>query len=155
MIFGDVNNPSQAGISAMLQQAIILAQAYDLQSIAPGSYELQGGDIFMNVMQFASGLPEKKKAELHAQFIDIQILLAGEERIFYGVADSARQCEEMHVDEDYQLCGKMVGEQSITLRPCMFAVFMPGEPHKPGCVVTEPADIKKVVIKVRADLSGA
>ncbi|MBA7930443.1 YhcH/YjgK/YiaL family protein [Klebsiella sp. RHBSTW-00215] len=154
MIFGDINNPSQAGISAMLQQAITLAQAHDLQSIAPGSYELQGDDIFMNVMQFASGLPEEKQAELHVQFIDIQILLAGEERIFYGVAGCARQGEEMHVEEDYQLCGEMAGEQSVTLRPGMFAVFMPGEPHKPGCAVTEPADIKKVVIKVRADLPG-
>ncbi len=31
----------------------------------------------MNVMQFHSGVPEEKKAELHSQFIDIQILLAG------------------------------------------------------------------------------
>ncbi|TNA16341.1 YhcH/YjgK/YiaL family protein, partial [Klebsiella pneumoniae] len=34
----------------------------------------------------------------------------------------------------------------------MFAVFMPGEPHKPGFVVGEPGEIKKVVVKVKADL---
>jgi len=39
----------------------------------------------------------------------------------------------------------------VTLRPGMFAVFMPGEPHKPGCVVGEAGEIKKVVVKVRAD----
>jgi YhcH/YjgK/YiaL family protein len=34
----------------------------------------------------------------------------------------------------------------------MFAVFMPDEPHKPGCTVTQAAEIKKVVIKVSASL---
>ena len=36
-----------------------------------------------------------------------------------------------------------------------FVIFMPGEPHKPGCVVQAPMDIKKVVIKVRASLLQA
>ena len=106
----------------------------------------------MNVMQFHSGVPEEKKAELHSQFIDIQILLAGEERIFYGVAGSACECEEAHPDEDYQLCRRIRGEQVLTLHPDMFAVFMPDEPHKPGCQVGHSAGIKKVVIKVRAAL---
>ena len=43
-------------------------------------------------------------------------------------------------------------EQAIILKPGMFAVFMPGEPHKPGCVVGEPGEIKKVVVKIKADL---
>ncbi|MFP8215703.1 YhcH/YjgK/YiaL family protein, partial [Klebsiella quasipneumoniae] len=52
----------------------------------------------------------------------------------------------------YQLCNAIDGEQSVILTPGMFAIFIPGEPHKPGCVITEPAEIKKVVIKVSANL---
>lgn len=155
MIFGNLVNPLQAGVPSALQKAISLAREHDLSALSPGSYELQGNNIFMNVMQFATGLPEVKKAELHTQFIDIQILLAGAERIFYGVSGSAMQCEEMHVEEDYQLCNAIDGEQSVILTPGLFAIFMPGEPHKPGCVITEPAEIKKVVIKVRSDLLSA
>ncbi|MCV4802683.1 YhcH/YjgK/YiaL family protein, partial [Escherichia coli] len=51
-----------------------------------------------------------------------------------------------------QLCSAIENEQAIILKPGMFAVFMPGEPHKPGCVVGEPDEIKKVVVKVKADL---
>ncbi|WP_255574905.1 N-acetylneuraminate anomerase, partial [Citrobacter sp. Colony219] len=107
---------------------------------------------FMNVMQFVTQQPEQKKAELHEQYIDIQVLLAGEERILFGMTDSARQCDEMHVEDDYQLCSEIADEQAIVLKPGRFAIFMPGEPHKPGCVVQAPMDIKKVVIKVRASL---
>jgi YhcH/YjgK/YiaL family protein len=38
----------------------------------------------------------------------------------------------MHVEDDYQLCAAIDGEQVVTLTPGMFAIFMPGEPHKPG-----------------------
>lgn len=152
MILGHLRQPSHAGLPAVLVRAIALAQAHDLHTIAPGRYELQGDNVLMNVMQFHSGVPEEKKAELHSQFIDIQILLAGEERIFYGVAGSACECEEAHPDEDYQLCRRIRGEQVLTLYPDMFAVFMPDEPHKPGCQVGHSAGIKKVVIKVRAAL---
>ncbi|TDQ20490.1 YhcH/YjgK/YiaL family protein [Raoultella sp. BIGb0149] len=152
MILGNVQQPFAAGLPPALAQAILLAQAHDLQSIAPGRYELQGDSVFMNVMRFSSGAPAEKKAELHTRFIDIQILLAGEERIFFGVAGAARECEDAHDEDDYQLCRSIDGEQVLTLQAGMFAVFMPDEPHKPGCMVTQAAEIKKVVIKVSASL---
>ena len=98
---------------------------------------------------------EQKKAELHQQYIDIQMLLSGEERILFGMTDSARHCEEMHIEDDYQLCSQIADEQAMVLKPGKFVIFMPGEPHKPGCVVQTPMDIKKVVIKVRASLLQA
>ena len=109
----------------------------------------------MNVMQFTTQSPEQKKAELHQQYIDIQMLLSGEERILFGMTDSARHCEEMHIEDDYQLCSQIADEQAMVLKPGKFVIFMPGEPHKPGCVVQAPMDIKKVVIKVRASLLQA
>ncbi|EMM5418992.1 YhcH/YjgK/YiaL family protein [Citrobacter amalonaticus] len=152
MILGEVRTLSAAGLHPVLEEALTLALTARPQEKTPGRVELRGDDVFMNVMQFATQSPTEKKAELHEQYIDIQLLLAGEERIQFGVADSARQCEEMHVEEDYQLCREIADSQSITLQPGMFAVFMPGEPHKPGCNVGEPKAITKVVVKVRASL---
>ncbi|WP_196209378.1 N-acetylneuraminate anomerase [Citrobacter sp. Res13-Sevr-PEB04-36] len=155
MILGELQSLSSAGLPPVLLDALTLALAADVQNNAPGRYVLKGDDLFMNVMQFATQLPQEKKAELHECYIDIQLLLAGEERIFFGLAGSARQCEDVHVEEDYQLCSEIVDEQVVTLKPGMFAVFMPGEPHKPGCVVSVPGEIKKVVVKVRASLLHA
>lgn len=155
MMSGDLQSQLSAGLHPVLQQALTQAVAAKPQDKAPGRYELQGDTIFMNVMQFATQSPEQKKAELHQQYIDIQVLLSGEERILFGMTGSARQCEEMHIAEDYQLCGEIHDEQAITLIPGTFAIFMPGEPHKPGCVAGTPAEIKKVVVKVRASLLAA
>jgi len=148
MMMGDSQTLASAGLHRVLKEALTQALSESPHEKAPGHYALQGDDIFMNVMQFATQPSGDKKAELHEQYIDIQLLLSGEERIHYGVAGSALGCEEKHVEEDYQLCAQIADEQVVTLRPGMFAVFFPGEPHKPGCMVTSPQEIKKVVIKV-------
>ncbi|MCU6174300.1 N-acetylneuraminate anomerase [Citrobacter cronae] len=155
MISDALNSLPSAGLHPVLQQAITLAIAANPQEKTPGRYTLQGENIFMNVMQFTTQSPEHKKAELHQQYIDIQMLLSGEERILFGMTDSARQCEEMHIEDDYQLCSQIADEQAMVLKPGKFVIFMPGEPHKPGCAVGEPGEIKKVVIKVRASLLHA
>lgn len=155
MMTDELRSLPSAGLHPVLQEALTLAVAARPQEKAPGRYELQGDNIFMNVMQFATQSSEKKKAELHQKYIDIQVLLSGEERILFGMTDSARQCEERHVEDDYQLCSEIADEQALTLKPGRFAIFMPGEPHKPGCVVGEPEEIKKVVVKVRASLLQA
>ena len=152
MISDALNSLPSAGLHPVLQQALTLAIAANPQEKTPGRYALQGENIFMNVMHFTTQSPEQKKAELHQQYIDIQMLLSGEERILFGMTDSARQCEEMHIEDDYQLCSQIADEQAMVLKPGKFVIFMPGEPHKPGCVVQAPMDIKKVVIKVRASL---
>ncbi len=152
MMMGEVQSLPSAGLHPALQDALTLGLAARPQEKAPGRYELQGDNIFMNVMTFNTQSPVEKKAELHEQYIDIQLLLNGEERILFGTAGTARQCEEFHHEDDYQLCSAIENEQAIILKPGMFAVFMPGEPGKPGCVVGEPDEIKKVVVKVKADL---
>lgn len=54
----------------------------------------------MNVLQLTTQMPAEKKAELHEQYTDIQLLLTGAERIAFGMPAAVRQCEEMNVEED-------------------------------------------------------
>lgn len=152
MIIGDIRFPERAGLPSPLLAALTLALKADPHRCEPGCHALQGDDIFMNVMQFMTQPAHAKRAELHAEYIDVQILLTGEEHIDFGLVDSARQCDEWHREDDYQLCDEIVGQQSITLQPGMFAVFFPGEPHKPGIQGETPAELKKAVVKVHRKL---
>lgn len=148
MIAGDILNPDLAQLPAALSHALRVALAQEPQHKAAGNYPLQGERLFMNVMQFSTQPPVEKKAELHYEYVDIQVLLKGSEKIYYGEAGSARECDDLHEKEDYQLCSRIENQQVLTLRPGMFAVFMPQEPHKPGCLVDQSEEIKKVVIKL-------
>ncbi len=129
-MMGEVQSLPSAGLHPALPGRVNTSLSRQAARKAPGRYELQGDNIFMNVMTFNTESPVEKKAELHEQYIDIQLLLKGEERILFGTAGTARQCEESASEDDYQLCSAIENEQTINLKPGMFAVFMPGEPHE-------------------------
>lgn len=87
MIAGDIGTLTTSGIHPVLAEALMLAVAACPQEKSPGRFNLRGDDIFMNVMVFTTQPAESKKSEQHAQYIDIQLLLSGEERILWGMVN--------------------------------------------------------------------
>ncbi|WP_431225088.1 N-acetylneuraminate anomerase [Serratia sp. L9] len=152
MILGHIDHLKAASLPAALHEAILCALAQHPAKKLPDSYTLDGEWLFMNVMTLATQTASEKKAELHRSYVDIQLLLEGTETIYYGIPQSARELEEWHQEQDYQLCNQIHAEQSVTLEPGMFAIFFPGEPHKPGCHHTPGLALKKVVIKLHRDV---
>lgn len=61
MMMGEVQSLPSAGLHPALQDALTLALAARPQEKAPGRYELQGDNIFMNVMTFNTQSPVEKK----------------------------------------------------------------------------------------------
>ncbi|WP_312585015.1 N-acetylneuraminate anomerase [Atlantibacter sp.] len=151
MITGHIDHLAAAGLAQPLYDAIVQALAQDPAHKQPDSYTLDGDRLFMNVMTLTTQPPHEKKAELHRAYIDIQLLLEGVETIHYGTSERARELLEWHQEDDYQLCHAIDNPQTLTLEPGMFAIFMPGEPHKPGCHDTLRAPLKKVVIKLHRE----
>lgn len=95
MMMGEVQSLPSCGLHPRLLDALTLALAARPQEKAPGRYELQGDNIFMNVMQLTTQMPTGKKAELHEQYIDIQLLLTASSVLCLGCPvplASARRC---------------------------------------------------------------
>ena len=92
------------------------------------------------------------RPEAHRAYIDIQIVLSGRER--YGVAlpDSGLAAVEDHLaDKDIAFYPPTRREFFVDLEAGQFAVFLPGEFHRPGCAADGEEKILKAVVKVRAD----
>ena len=108
----------------------------------------------MNVMESELADAASKKAELHHNYLDIQVLIRGVENIEVGVTyPDLNKYEAYHEDDDYQLTQDIDNKSTITLVPNMFAVFYPYEPHKPCCNVNgQSAKLKKLVVKVPVEL---
>lgn len=151
MIAGHINQLKAAGLAAPLYDALCRALAENPLQKQPDNYTLDGERLFMNVMTLTTQPPQEKKAELHRAYIDIQLLLEGVETLYYGLPESAQGLEEWHPTQDYQLCQHIENQQTLTLQAGMFAIFMPGEPHIPGCHDTLRIPLKKVVIKLHRD----
>jgi YhcH/YjgK/YiaL family protein len=140
------NGHRYAALGDRIARAIEFLQHTDLEGLADGRYELEGGDLYALVQQYTSKLPAQGRWEAHEQYADLQLVVRGEERMGYGPIsrfargeyDTAKDIEFLSGDADY-----------LRLTPGEFVVLWPGEVHMPGMAAGEPVAVKKVVVKIR------
>ncbi|ELI8393907.1 YhcH/YjgK/YiaL family protein [Yersinia enterocolitica subsp. palearctica] len=141
-----------SGLPERLQWVLAYLAKTPLAQLSCGRHEIDGELIFMNVMEFDTQLAENKKAEMHQTYADVQLLISGIEGIEYSVLTPTEHLEPYHADDDYQLIAEIPDKSQLRMLPGMFAVFLPGEPHKPGCQIAGSGTIKKAVVKVHHSL---
>ncbi|CNJ16956.1 putative sugar isomerase involved in processing of exogenous sialic acid [Yersinia frederiksenii] len=135
-----------------LQWVLAYLAEQPLSALSCGRHEIDGELLFMNVMEFDTQPAENKKAEMHRTYADVQLLISGIEGIEYSTLTPTEHVEPYHADDDYQLIADIPDKSQLRMLPGMFAVFLPGEPHKPGCLIIGSGSIKKVVVKVHKSL---
>ena len=159
MIFGHVNDLESgfAWLPHALKTALVHLKTTDFAALPAGNYDLQGRDIYVQVIDMTTKPFAETRPEVHRQYIDVQFSCNGNERI--GVASDTgnnKLAEDLLEARDLLFYEAMENESTLTMTPGSFAVFFPSDVHRPGCAVTVPAPIRKVVIKVRvALLAGA
>ncbi|EPP1046658.1 N-acetylneuraminate anomerase [Yersinia enterocolitica] len=141
-----------SGLPERLQWVLAYLAKTPLAQLSCGRHEIDGELIFMNVMEFDTQLAENKKAEMYQTYADVQLLISGIEGIEYSVLTPTEHLEPYHADDDYQLIAEIPDKSQLRMLPGMFAVFLPGEPHKPGCQIAGSGTIKKAVVKVHHSL---
>lgn len=153
MIYGSLYNPRFGrGLSPALANILNTVRQYDLPGLPPGRHEIDGDRVFMNVMELVTEPAESKRAEIHQEYLDIQILIGGEERIDFGLPGSWDSNDPYDQSKDVQMLDIKRHPQTLNLTPGMYVIFFPLEPHKPGCQIQEAKSIKKVVVKVHYEL---
>jgi YhcH/YjgK/YiaL family protein len=155
MIFGNVHSihEIQRWLPAPLQKAITLLRETDFSTLALGRHELDGEDIFFQVIDLTTKPLAETKPEVHRTYIDVQFLVRGREKIGFAV-DTGRNkvSEDLLAERDLLFYEAAEHESMATMMPGNFAVFFPSDVHRPACQFDGPEAIRKVVVKVRADL---
>lgn len=115
-----------------------------------GKTEIDGMRLFCLVSEELTEPLDARRGEFHEQYLDIQLLLRGEEWI--GVGPHAYEREG--ADHPHPDLWFVDDEQTsyLALQPGHFAIFWPGELHRPLCTLTTPGPVKKLVVKVHKDL---
>lgn len=88
--------------------------------------------------------------EAHRQFIDIQYLISGKEKVGCLPLEYLKETRAYTVENDaafYKEAG--VKPLELLLGNGYFAIFFPQDGHMPQLCVEYPEPVKKVVIKVR------
>ena len=154
MIISNLTSPNfKVGLPKVIAEVCDYLNTLDLNALENGRHDIND-QIYMNVMEPETAEPSSKKAELHHEYLDVQVLIRGTENIEVGANyPDLSKYESYNEADDYQLCADIDDKFTVTMKPKMFAVFYPYEPHKPCCVVNGKTEkIKKLVVKVPVKL---
>ena len=154
MIISSLTSPNfKVGLPKVIAEVCDYLNTLDLNALENGRHDIND-QIYMNVMEPETVEPSSKKAELHHEYLDVQVLIRGTENIEVGTNyPDLSKYESYNEADDYQLCADIDDKFTVTMKPKMFAVFYPYEPHKPCCVVNGKIEkIKKLVVKVPVKL---
>lgn len=152
MIIGNLNCLDNALLPAPLKALLNKEECSfaQLSNKEDGRYDILDNTVFYIVSSPMTAPENTLKSEFHEQFIDIQVLLSGHE-----VIATSNTITQPH---PYQACKPdllFVDDDQLTTRIVLaagdFAIFYPGEVHRPTCQQEEPTRIKKVVFKVCKD----
>jgi YhcH/YjgK/YiaL family protein len=122
----------------------------DLEALEPGRHEIMEDDVFVLIQEYTTYPEEGRLMEAHHKYADIQVVICGEEVIYYA-EDSSRMSLDSPYDEqkDCVLYDSKAPETKCILRKGDFAVFYPNEFHMPCCKLSESCEVKKAVVKVK------
>lgn len=133
-----------------VSKAVRFAREFD--ALKPdGKYEIEGNEIYAQVSSYETCPAEERRFEAHRKYIDVQILLKGEEKVQVSLADDMETLEEYSEARDITFLLAPPAPASIVLVPGYFAVIWPHEIHRPNCQLGAKRQVRKIVVKVRAE----
>jgi biofilm protein TabA len=118
-----------------------------------GKHEIEGVQIFALVQEQQTGPKADRRPEAHTKNIDIQFVIEGTDVIGFGLPDPANEIEEDLLSEkDCVFYKNVKAETDLILTAGMYAIFFPEEVHRPNCQYGANGKLRKVVVKVAAEL---
>ena len=136
------------GLHKNLDTAIAWLAGHDVTALPLGRTVIDGEAVFVNVMEAELRDAEGATFEYHRRYADLQIDLTGAERWDWAAAGTPLVSHAPY-DPDSD-AGLGAGPEQATgmLGEGRFALFLPGEPHKPSCQCGVCTHLRKAVVKI-------
>lgn len=144
-----------AALPDALNRALSALADQDLANMEPGRYELEGEQMFYLVQDAMPRALDACLTEAHGNYIDIQIPVSTRERFGFALPQEDLNASDDRLEShDIAFYPNPANEFFMDLDPGSFAVFYPGELHRPCVLIAEQTPLRKVVVKVHKSLVG-
>lgn len=135
-----------------IQNAMNWLQKTDLTTLPLGRQEIDGDKLFALVSEYLTEPKERRRAEAHRKYVDVQYLVAGSEIIGYScLQEELEVLEDKLAEKDAIFYKNPLDEVAVVLKAGMFAILFPWEVHRPNCSRGEASPVRKVVMKISMD----
>lgn len=135
-------------LSDRLKIALEYLEKTDLKNKPDGKYDILKDEIYINVQEYETKEEQDCKWEAHKQYIDIQYMISGSEKI--GVADIHNFENVIPYDKerDVEFLKTNNETETITLNENDFIILYPFDVHRPQMKNKLVLHVKKAVVKV-------
>ena len=138
---------STPGIQGLERAFEYLART-DLSALPLGRTDIEGDDVFVMISEAGTRPPDEVKFEAHRRFIDIQLVVRGQEAIGVAPVPTLTTVEAYDSAKDIEFFAVPPQFSQLELRAGEFAVFAPGDGHRPSLHLDGPHVSRKAVVKV-------
>lgn len=121
------------------------------ESVENGRYPIEGDDVFFFIVDDNTQQLNERRSECHRKYVDVQILLAGEERYGYSLQPFKSIAEDMLEKRDIAFSEDIIDEQFTDLGVNDFIIFNVAQPHRPLVAIDQPMPVRKAIIKLAND----
>jgi biofilm protein TabA len=146
MIFSSLSQSSRyAALHPLFQRAFDYIRDTDLYALASGRYLILGDDLIA-IVEHSPGKPkEHAKLEAHRKYIDIQLVLEGDEQMGWKpLAECMNPVSEYSEEKDIRFFHDAAASW-VSVPPDHFCIFFPEDAHAP---LVSSGQIRKVIFKV-------
>lgn len=148
MILDSLAGFDDAGLPDGVRAALDFLRGFD-PATPDGRYPVRGEEVFALVQTYETGPATEKRFESHRAHLDVQYVAEGEERILHAPVRLLEVADPYDPATDLAFYAEPRAASSLLVRAGDFAVLLPGDGHKPGCMAGGRHRVKKVVVKVR------
>ena len=136
-----------SGLGDRIVKVLNFLKNTDLGSLAQGTYEVDGMDVYAKVVHYETKPKAEGIWEAHHKYFDVQYVIEGEE--LFGWAPLATM-QRGDYDETIDFEPLQGEGDFLRFRAGTFIIARPHVAHMATIAVSEPRAVKKVVVKVLA-----
>ena len=150
MIIDRIENAARYnGLGAGISEALKYITNNDLDTYAPGSYEIIKDQLRMIVFDSEQTNTDRITLEAHRKNIDVQYWVSGSELMGHAILGSQSLIAPFNEEKDY---GNYKAEATFSkFEPGMFVIYYPTDMHTAITDEDCHSKVKKIVFKVRIE----
>lgn len=140
------NSEKYKTLSEGISRGLQFLMEEDLASKPVGKYMIDGDKVFAIIQEYSPKDLSEGKMEAHKNYLDIQYIITGSEKMGYIPERHAQQKTPYNPDKDVQFYNEQ--GSMINVGEGMFALFDTGDAHMPSIADGHCESVKKAVVKI-------
>lgn len=148
MIVGTIHNTEDSAFLLKMNKVLRFLQNTDLEGLPVGQIVLEPDSIIVYVQEYTTSPASELLFETHQKFIDMQVMVSGEEMIAYAPKADLKPKGAYDSAKDIAFFEEPEKVTTISMHPGDYAVMKPEDGHKPRCILSQACKVKKIVVKM-------